>query len=199
MKNKPFVRFLGDVHGCYSKYHDLIKKSKYSIQLGDFGFEYNTLDKVDFNNHKILKGNHDNYDIDGPHFLGDFGTIELGGYNIFFIRGSHSIDRQYRIPHQSWWPQEELNHIQANECIELYEKTKPDFVISHDCPIDCYQFLVYNIDKLSYTARLLQILWQIHHPSNWIFAHFHKSWEDTVETTRFRCLNILECIDFPVQ
>jgi hypothetical protein len=102
---KNIIRLLGDVHYKVPSYMNLIKDAEYSIQLGDWGFNYSQLNKVDDTHHKILAGNHDNYDnMDRfPHFLGDFGVYSVGGYDFFFIRGAFSVDKKYRIPKISWW------------------------------------------------------------------------------------------------
>ena len=79
------LRLIGDVHGHFSEYKSLTIDAEKSIQLGDFGFaqhwsllEYSEIDP-EF--HKILGGNHDDYDwiqeYKPPHYLGDYGIIEL--------------------------------------------------------------------------------------------------------------------------
>ena len=132
-----FLTFIGDVHGKYKEYLNKITEKEYSIQLGDFGFDYSCLKHVDTTKHKILLGNHDNYDNIPKHSLGDFGVYELLGLKIFYIRGAYSIDKKYRIVGRSWWENEELNYTQCNDCIQLYKNTKPDMVISHDAPYYC--------------------------------------------------------------
>ena len=39
-QNKVHVRLIGDVHSRFKEYKKLIKDCEYSIQLGDFGFEF---------------------------------------------------------------------------------------------------------------------------------------------------------------
>ena len=67
MKN---VTLIGDLHGKYKRYHEIIREKDrhpYTIQLGDFGFDYRTLDNVDPKNHVFIGGNHENYDkINSP-------------------------------------------------------------------------------------------------------------------------------------
>ena len=73
------LRIIGDVHGKYEPYHRLLRKTKFTIQVGDFGFDYSTLTTVDSKHHRILGGNHDNYDkIEKcPHYLGDYGVYNV--------------------------------------------------------------------------------------------------------------------------
>ena len=40
------ITVIGDVHGKYDRYHKIIRQSEYypyTVQLGDFGFKYDTL------------------------------------------------------------------------------------------------------------------------------------------------------------
>lgn len=93
------IRIVGDVHGKWESYHNVIRAQKndiYSIQLGDMGFDYHHLSLVDATKHKILAGNHDAYDkMNTAHWLGDF--IELNNVQFFFVRGAKSIDKNFRI------------------------------------------------------------------------------------------------------
>ena len=81
------LTIIGDCHGKYDKYKEIVNNTKFSIQLGDFGFNYSILDEIDPSCHKIVAGNHDNYDKmeNYPHFCGDFGILELNGIEAFFI------------------------------------------------------------------------------------------------------------------
>lgn len=206
MKNKihNVIRIIGDVHQNYAQYHSLIKKPLYSLQLGDFGLSnYETLNSVDPKYHRILNGNHCNYDIKNsyPHFLGDFGQLNILSYNIFYIRGAYSVDKQWRIPHISWWPQEELNFQQTKECIEEYSRVKPDFVVSHTAPHMCKEYgILTNPAKVfkSHTENLLQELWNIHQPKKWIAGHFHCNKQFKIGRTEFIFLDELCYIDLPL-
>jgi hypothetical protein len=230
MKKK--LRIIGDAHGwitakggfrgrCYS---NLVAKAEYSIQLGDFGFEkeYEMLKRFDPVRHRILAGNHDNYDAipDWPHFLGDFGVHAVplgdGEFKFFYIRGGRSVDRRDRIEGRSWWRQEELNFQQATEAAKMYEALKPEIVLSHEAPAEVIPFVLrsdndWGVDP-GYTAKLLQACYIYHQPKVWIFGHMHKNW-DTVYTgqgvtyrgqqidngsrrpTRFICLDELAFVD----
>lgn len=192
------LRLIGDVHGYYSQYLKLIQNVDYSIQLGDFGFDYSCLDKVDSTKHKILPGNHDNYEKLPVHAIHPFGvlTIPIIG-DIFYIRGANSIDKIYRTPGISWWSQEQLTTKQGEDCIKLFQQIKPNFVISHDCPISIYPLVLKNpwCIKETWTAKVLEECLKYHQPKKWIFAHHHVKWSDKIGKTQFRCLNELEFMD----
>ena len=195
------ITVIGDVHGKYRLYHEIIRQSNYfpyTVQLGDFGFKYETLDNVDSNKHKIIGGNHDNYSriISIPHYLGDFGYSCLNGVDFFYYRGAYSIDRQYRTVGIDWWEQEQVTIDQFMKARELYRSTKPKIVISHDCP-DNIGFRMLKPHQKKYeniTGWALQELLNIHQPELWIFGHWHNSKTIQYGNTKFICLNELETL-----
>ncbi|MEE9579944.1 MAG: metallophosphoesterase [Nitrosomonadaceae bacterium] len=197
---KSNLRLIGDVHGNYEKYHQLLRKAESTVQLGDFGFDYQTLSNVDARQHRIVGGNHDNYDDMGnwPHFLGDYGVHSVDGFgDIFFIRGGVSIDRCMRTEGVDWWANEELNMSSCYSVVDEYTRIKPTFVVSHECPITIVPYVTASLHIIpSRTNQLLERLFGIHQPDQWVFGHYHKSWSEFMDGTRFTCLNKLECLDF---
>uniref|UniRef100_A0A6M3JXP5 Calcineurin-like phosphoesterase n=1 Tax=viral metagenome TaxID=1070528 RepID=A0A6M3JXP5_9ZZZZ len=208
------LRILGDSHGLQKRYYDIVKDCEYSVQLGDFGFNYDILEKLNFENHKVLKGNHDNYDKDGPHFLGDFGPCQLGPHLFFFIRGGFSIDKKFRIEQEkkwgikSYWEQEELTAEESIEAIQLYNKIKPDFVLSHDVCTDISEkigrpeILIYfgwNPGLITPTQETLQTMFELHQPKLWVFAHYHYNCTLELNGTKFVGLGELNWVDIDEQ
>ncbi len=180
--------FIGDVHGKYQEYNKIIQQYSPTIQVGDFGFDYSILDGVDPSQHRILGGNHDNYDKihKCPHYLGDYGLYR----NIFFVRGANSIDRHLRTEGVDWWRQEELTYLKLQDTLEQYQQSKPKIVVTHDCPTIVTQFLVRGCIP-SRTDQFLQCLFDIHQPELWIFGHYHIRADNILNGTRFICLEEL--------
>jgi len=193
------LTIIGDVHGYHDSYLNLIQGKNASVQVGDFGFNYDCLSGVDPDNHKIIGGNHDNYDIIGncPNYLGDFGMTNVGGVEFFFVRGECSVDAHLRIEGSNWWRNEELGMSVAHRAIDAYSDAKPDIVISHGCPGDMLPFFVTNSMKNvpSRTASMLDAMWDAHRPKLWIFGHHHNTKTVTLGRTTFRCLNELETME----
>lgn len=197
------ITLIGDVHGKYKTYHEIIRKKEkhpYTLQVGDFGFDYTTLANVDHNHHVFIPGNHDNYDklSDVPHCLGDYGQKNLNGIDFFFYRGAYSIDRQYRTIGIDWWEQEQLKIEDFQKARELYYDVKPDIMITHDCPeviafqlLDSGEHIHQNI-----TSWALSEFYNIHQPKYWFFGHWHKSKKIQSGKTTFICLNELETFCF---
>lgn len=196
---KANFRIIGDVHGHYEEYHHLLKKANHTLQVGDFGFNYKTLLGIDARQHRVIGGNHDNYDEikHWPHFLGDYGVHTIEGFgDVFFIRGGLSIDRHLRTEGVSWWPDEELSMAKCYAAMVEYTRIKPDFVVSHECPITIVPHVTESSHIIpSRTNQLLERLFAIHKPSQWVFGHYHKKYEKVIDGTQFTCLDELQCLD----
>jgi predicted phosphodiesterase len=190
---------IGDVHGKYERYHRIVRRTEenpHTIQLGDFGFKYDTLANVDSTKHLIIPGNHDNYDTcyNYPHFLGDYGYTSLNGIEFFYYRGAYSIDRIYRTIGIDWWENEQVGIEGFMKARELYRMIKPKIVITHDCPENIAHQMVPDGGRVfqNNTTWALQELLNIHEPDLWLFGHWHKSRTIQHGKTRFMCLNELE-------
>lgn len=70
---------------------------------------------------------------------------EWDGVRFLALGGAYSIDRKWRVPHVSWWPEEEITHQQVADCIA---GGPADVLVSHDCPTGV------DIPGLSETAHL---------------------------------------------
>lgn len=192
------ITLIGDIHGDFDTYSNIVNQNDFTIQVGDLGFDYSPLDKLDLTNHRVLLGNHDNYKNRPKHDLGEYGISELNGIKFFFVRGAWSIDFHYRTLGIDLFPNEELSVSQLNDCIDLYEQTKPDFVITHDCPSLLQNVIVSSRFKTKYrpvTQQALNTMYQLHQPKLWVFGHWHQSQDALFGSTRFICLNINETIN----
>jgi hypothetical protein len=158
-------------------------------------FDYSPIATLDATRHRILMGNHDNYDNPPVHSLGDSGIssfpLKVGEFKFFFVRGAFSVDQHLRIEGRSWWRNEELNYEQSNNCVDAWSVAKPEIVLSHDCPAFLVPMVITNDGKLksSHTGRLLETLWSIHRPKLWIFGHHHQNKVINVGDTKFMALS----------
>jgi predicted phosphodiesterase len=196
---KDSITLIGDVHGKYKRYHEIIREKDqhpYTVQLGDFGFKYDTLQNVDSTRHLILPGNHDNYNdcYNHSHFLGDYGYTSLNRIEFFYYRGANSIDRQYRTIGIDWWEQEQVSIDQFMKARELYREIKPDIFLAHDCPDFMVPQYIGPHAKIyeNITGWALGELYKIHQPKLFIHGHYHVSKTTQYGDTKFVCLNELE-------
>lgn len=210
------MRIIGDCHGKFRQYFHLIKDVEYSVQVGDFGFEqaYEFLKQmVNPEKHKIVLGNHDDYDYIKkhglPHNLGDYGVTNHGGHTFYYCRGAFSIDCKARLRNESewgktYWPEEELPYFALYAALKLYEYSKPNLVITHDCPQsivdmvgheDTVRAFGWEVPLKTVTQQALQSMFEVHQPKMWVFGHYHTSKRFTINGTEFICLSELEYID----
>jgi predicted phosphohydrolase len=212
MKTVDMFLLIGDIHGLWHDYREIIKtlKPKVSLQLGDFGIGFpnnpKTLSMKDIpGNHLYLRGNHDNpfhCRLDS-NYIGDYG-IYKGDFidgrfdKLFYLSGAWSIDQNWRVtvgPKRTWWEDEQLSQKELSDMINLYEKEKPDIVCSHDCPTIILKEFYPDRVIPTRTAQAMDSMLDIHTPSYWFFGHHHKSWRKTINGCTFVCLNELEYLD----
>ncbi len=203
------LRVVGDVHAKVEGYIFLVCGANNSVQIGDMGFKKtylellqyknNALLDFNFDDHKFFCGNHDSQDdldILGSFYLGRYGNANVGNTDFFYVSGALSIDKHLRTEDKSWWRNEELNYQQAIDCFDLYVKTKPSIVLSHDCPQQALEGMIsHHFDDKSLTRNLLTNMFDAHQPRLWVFGHHHQCREWTLKNCKFICLNELEFID----
>jgi hypothetical protein len=206
MSNSAFIRIIGDLHGAIShrikgrSYFNLIAKAEYSVQLGDAGFPHKFIPdfhkkmaSVDETKHVIVLGNHDDYNNRVANALCDFGVynfpLKNGKFEFFYIRGAYSPDRASRLIGVDWWEEEQLTDEQGWDAIALYEKTKPQIIMTHDCPEEILHIFYGGDCKIDRTNRILQTCFEINRPKIWIFAHHHRNWKHDYKDTTFVCLD----------
>jgi predicted phosphodiesterase len=219
------LRIVGDAHGKFQEYIALTKECDYSIQVGDMGFDYKPLNVIDHNKHKFFAGNHDSLDkyYTSPHAIEstattgkskDFGTATHGGLDFFFVRGGFSIDWKQRQKSflmggaKSYWDNEELSMEEMEMALWLYQKMKPDVVITHECPRSIskhvgdnkiLEMFGYNPDRFTTkTSELLEMMFQSHQPKQWYFGHYHNNWYAEINGTQFRCVDELSYVELEV-
>lgn len=81
-----------------------------------------------------IRGNHDDLEyfqgrVKHSHFelIPDYTYREFNGEKFLFVGGAVSVDRAIRVPHMSWWPDEEF--VLKPELVE-----EVDVLITHSCP-----------------------------------------------------------------
>ena len=207
------IRFIGDVHGKFSRYKDVIKDVPVSMQVGDMGvgfYRYDYIedrrvmtnnppyDAMSKGNHSFIRGNHDNPQIceKQKYWIPD-GTYEN---SVFCIGGASSIDKHLRTEGMDWWPDEELNYNALDSINQKYLEDKPRYMMTHECPISISNILVdRKYGSPTDTPKVFEMMFEAHKPELWIFGHWHKSFDKTILGTRFICLNELEYIDLEIE
>lgn len=189
--NKAGIICIGDLHGDwkYALHVAESNKDQLVIQIGDFGFGFDhfiigeeRIPDVFPSNLKFFTGNHDNRQlaIKHPNCLGHFGEYK----DIFFVSGADSIDKSSRMPFVSWWPDEELSGLQAQDCLGAWIKSNKTILIAHDAP----QFIVedyFNITDRSLTRTLLERMIEQRKPKLVLGGHHHRSFQKEINGTLY--------------
>lgn len=206
------IRLIGDVHGKFGRYRELIRDVPSSLQLGDMGVGFSRIDwdgsrKWSSNppydamaqgRHLFIRGNHDNPEVCQRHnFCVDDGNVVDG---IYCLGGATSIDRAWRTEGLDWWPDEQCSYAALECMIDDYAAIKPEIVCTHECPESIANMVLaaFNMRKIedgSRTRQALERMFAIHQPRQWFFGHWHVSMCFEQNGTVFRCLNELEFAD----
>lgn len=184
---------IGDVHGKIKEYKSIIKNVEKSIQVGDLGYKEDHewfLDNIDTSKHKYIPGNHDPKDFHySSHSLGDYSYYE----GIFNIRGAQSHRITNSKKNLNNLPYEELEYSKFSKIIDLYKVIKPRIVVSHECP-QIVREEVFKFKDSTKTSNFMNVLLDIHKPRLWVFGHYHRSINKSINGCKFRCLNMLEVL-----
>ena len=156
---------------------------------------------------KILAvmGNHDNYDIieklpevemfgstvlkvsDNVFYLKRGEVYQIEGKRFLVLGGAMSDDKAYRIPHVSWWKQEEMNKTEKNRCIEKIKQDGSafDYVLSHTGTtqgISTFDTSKINDSTVAFNDNIESMISY----KKWFFGHKHSDWGfDNYESSKF--------------
>jgi DNA repair exonuclease SbcCD nuclease subunit len=99
--------------------------------------------------------------------------LTLEGKTFFCLGGACSIDKMYRTPHISWWPEEEINKHDIDNAIANLEKVnnKVDYVITH-C-VDTKTVMKYFYFKRDVCTDQLMFIDKVVDYKHWFFGHYH--------------------------
>lgn len=207
------TRIIGDIHGHWYDYHLLTSTIKHSsIQVGDFGIGFNgeywedrVNDHHQSGQHRFIRGNHDDPSKCKNSMVGYVpdGLIEN---NTMFVGGAWSIDHAWRTEGENWWRDEELSYKELHQIIDIYAVTRPEVMISHDCPtLAAYHMFVksgkamHKTLHLTRTGEAFQTMFELHQPKYWFFGHWHHTLQYDLNGTHFHCLGIDDFVDFDLE
>jgi len=207
---KKTIRFIGDVHGKFDPYKNIIKSCDASIQVGDMGVGFRSTRSDDDwmtnpphyamrqGDHQFIRGNHDNPAVCKRHsqYIHD-GTVQG---DMMFVGGALSVDKEWRTKDYDWWEDEELSIVELNEMINKYEAAKPRIMVTHEVPdsIATTMQAMSGRQKLDWPSRTRQAfdtMFQLHKPELHVYGHWHYDFDHVILGTRFVCLAELSTID----
>ena len=99
--------------------------------------------------------------------------MTLDNKTFLCVGGAISIDKMYRTPYLSWWPEEEITNHDIDNALNNLEKVnnKVDFVITHCC--DTHTVLnTFGYRRDVCTDQLIFIDKVVEY-KHWFFGHYH--------------------------
>lgn len=193
-----------DIHKLNKRCFDdsNLTKKDYLIICGDFGLVWDNspeekywLNWLNEKNYTTLfiDGNHENHSLlnsypietwnggkvhkirDSVLHLMRGQVFTIDNHTFFTMGGADSVDKDWRTPGKSWWPEEmpsEDEYIEANLNLYNYEN-EIDCIITHTAPTSIANQL---IPKIKPPDRLTDFLEDIKNSikyKHWYFGHFH--------------------------
>lgn len=159
----------------------------------------------------FIDGNHDylpclDLNANEPYYIRPNLVYIPRGYvsgKVMFIGGAESIDKSSRIPHVSWFPEENFTYDQQNRILS-YEG-EIEVIVSHDCPISAAAEVLRpsGWKPMGFSSSIfLEEVWKKFKPKLYIFGHFHKPYEFDLKgdgfSTKFTCCNIAQVKEYDV-
>ena len=204
------LKLIGDVHGKFRRYREIIRDNPDTIQVGDLGVGFRKYadgtplrnppyDAMVESRARFIRGNHDNPGVCAGHtqYIPD-GTIEGP---VMFIGGAYSIDSAWRLEDYSWWANEQLSYEELDDLVEKARVRRPEVLVTHDAPYDVVPLVfadkyVHKPNEPTRTGQAFERIRQLVRPRLWVFGHWHTSADVTIDGTRFVCLAELEYKEF---
>ena len=102
---------------------------------------------------------------------GEIMTLE--GKTFFCLGGAISIDKAYRTPRLSWWPEEEITYHDIDNAMANLAKAdnKVDYVITHCCDTKTV-LKAFGFRRDACTDQLMFIDKVVDY-KHWFFGHYH--------------------------
>lgn len=224
------IYITGDLHGNINDMRlswlkDNLNKNDILIVLGDFGFFFfkdliNQYPNFPFVTIAIL-GNHENYSIlntfkktsifnakarlmkDKVYIIDNGEVLNIDDKSFFVFGGALSIDKAYRVPYISWWPQEQPTISEFNNAISNLEKIdyNIDYFLAHDVDRDIASkmFNKPTIINSSTSDMLRELEFKIKDNSDKKYEYFFGHWHEYStfgEDIKYTCLyNQVYCLD----
>lgn len=90
------------------------------------------------------------------------------------LGGAISIDKMYRTPYLSWWPEEEITYHDVDNALNNLEKVnnKVDYIITHCC--DTHTVIKAFGYRRDICTDQLTFIDKVVEYKHWFFGHYHE-------------------------
>lgn len=202
------IHITGDTHGYWDERENFLQslpKTDIVICLGDLGWSWD----INHINGFVpscewlsVLGNHENYTLiekmpvvekyggkmrqmkDNVFYLMNGEMYEIEGKKFFVFGGALSIDKHYRTPYVSWWPQEQPTREDFNHALDTLERNNWTFdvMLTHTAETEIVREMLGRQDTIndSTETMILELKYQIKEHggkfSYHFFGHMHDYW-----------------------
>ena len=120
----------------------------------------------------------------------------IGGKKFLVFGGALSIDKHWRTPYVSWWPQEQPTMNDYNNAIENLKKNNWtfDYLLTHTADTELVRTVLGRTDNINdSTERMIsqikQEIWENGGSfSKHFFGHLHEFWKSSTDRYEWYCL-----------
>ena len=221
------VYLTGDMHADLDseRYEHIqqLKSNDILIVLGDFGYTWNREILERYNvpcKTLVVDGNHDNFTyLDSCAVEDTYGSkvqvikenvyrlltgsiYNIEGYKFFVFGGASSIDKAWRTPYKSWWPEEIPSNETFQKALNNLKEAKWSFdvFLSHTCSEQtCIDFFHYPSNYLDPVEKMISEIEYIISSNNpdskylHFFGHHHSNKATSKEVCLYR--RIVKLVD----
>ena len=214
------VYITGDVHGEWDrrkKFLQALNEEDTVICLGDLGWSWDSKSIQDFQpkcQWLSVLGNHENYTLieqmpvidryggkvrqmkENVFYLMNGEMYEIEGKKFLVFGGALSIDKHWRKPYVSWWPQEQPTQGDLDNAMKTLEKHNWtfDYLLTHTGDTEQVQTVLGTSDTINdSTEKMIQeIKYQVKEHNghfDWhFFGHLHEFWKSLKDNYEWYCL-----------
>lgn len=124
----------------------------------------------------IRKSLSQNREVGHIYFLMRGEIYNIDGHSFWVMGGAMSIDKDYRIENESWWPQEMPDDCELQNGITKLKANnwKVDFVLTHDCPTEVAKNILFRSPIDNKLARYFDNISEELDFLEWHFGHYHQ-------------------------
>lgn len=193
-----------DIRKLNKRYFDdsTLTKNDFLIICGDFGLVWDNSPEEQFwlnwlneKNYTTLfiDGNHENHSLlnsypveiwnggkihkirDSVFHLMRGQVFTINNHTFFTMGGAASVDKNWRTPGISWWPEEMPNEGEYTEAIQNLRtyNHEVDYIITHTAPTSIVNQLIPEIKPPDRLTDFLEDIKKSVKYKHWYFGHFH--------------------------
>ena len=210
----------GDTHGYWDNREEFLQsldENDIVICLGDLGWSWD-INHINGFCPKCkwlsIYGNHENFSLiekmpieeiyggrvrkmkENVYYLLNGEMYNIEGKKFFVFGGALSIDKHWRTPYVSWWPQEQPTEVDYYNAIGNLQRNNWtfDYLLTHTADTELVQTVLGRTDTINDSTE--KMISQLKHEikenggsfSKHFFGHLHQFWKGVADDYEWYCL-----------